>query len=408
MKDDQLKSMRSSGTPVTTRAGRYVSQPAGYRAFIPAPLPPDPPIQTGEELQVLLSDADRSLGYLDGSIQTLPNPDLFVLMYVRKEAVLSSQIEGTQSSLHDVLEAEAKIFAPDRPKDVDEVVNYVRAMNLGIELLKELPVSVRVIRKIHETLLQGVRGSDMSPGELRTSQNWIGPAGCALNEASFVPPPHHEVPRNLAELEKFFHSTKLPPLITIGMIHAQFETIHPFLDGNGRVGRLLISFLLNERKILQKPVLYLSYYLKKHRQAYYDHLQSIRDQGDWESWLKFFLRGVKEVSDEASATARNILLLREKHRTAITENLGHTAGNGQRVLEHLFERPIISVKDVENLIGTTYPAANNLVARMVENGILREFTGRARNRKFIYRDYVDLFHGTEPGEQTSFPDSATS
>ncbi len=385
---------------LSTRAGRYVSQPEGYRAFIPAPLPPNPPIQIAGELQTLLSEADRALGYLDGSIQTLPNPDLFVFMYVRKEAVLSSQIEGTQSSLQDVLAAEAKIFTPNQPKDVDEVVNYVNAMNLGLSLLRSLPVSVRVIRKIHERLLQGIRGSDFSPGELRTSQNWIGYAGCTLNEAIFVPPPHYEVPQKLTELEQFFHNTELPPLITVGIIHAQFETIHPFLDGNGRVGRLLISLLLAERKILQKPVLYLSHYFKNRRESYYSHLQDVRDRGNWESWLEFFLRGIKEVSKEASATAGSILLLREKHRAAITENLGHAAGNGHRVLECLYERPIISIKDVKGLTGTTYTAANNLVAQMVKNGILREFTGRARNRKFMYQDYVNLFHGTESGNET--------
>lgn len=384
----------------STRSGRYIQQPEGYRAFIPAPLPPNPPIQTAGELQALLSEADRALGYLDGSIQTLPNPNLFVFMYVRKEAVLSSQIEGTQSSLHDVLAAEAKIFAPDLPKDVDEVVNYVNALNLGLELLKNLPVSVRVIREIHKKLLQGVRGADLSPGELRTTQNWIGHAGCTLNEATFVPPPYHEVPQNLAELEQFFHNTHLPPLITIGMVHAQFETIHPFLDGNGRVGRLLISLLLTERNILQKPVLYLSYYFRNHRESYYGHLQDVRDRGDWEGWLKFFLRGIKEVSIEAGATASKILLLRERHRTIITEKLGRAAGNGHRVLEHLYERPIISVKNVQDLTETTYAAANNLVAQMVKNGILRERTGQARNRKFMYQDYVDLFHGTEPSNRT--------
>ncbi len=385
---------------LSTRAGRYVSQQEGYRAFIPAPLPPDPSIQITGELQILLSEADRALGYLDGSIQTLPNPDLFVFMYVRKEAVLSSQIEGTQSSLQDVLAAEAKIFAPNRPKDVDEVINYVNAMNLGLRLLNSFPVSVSVIRKIHGRLLRGVRGSNLSPGELRTVQNWIGHAGCTLNEAIFVPPPHHEVPRKLAELEQFFHNTELPPLIAVGIIHAQFETIHPFLDGNGRIGRLLISFLFAERKILRKPVLYLSHYFKNHRESYYNHLQDVRDRGDWEGWLKFFLRGIKEVSNEASTTAGNILLLREKHRTTITENLGHAAGNGHRVLEYLYERPIISVKDVQNLIGTTYTAANNLVAKMVKNDILHESTGRTRNRKFMYQDYVNLFHGTEPSNQT--------
>lgn len=380
----------------STRAGRYVKQPNSYRAFIPATLPPDPPVQITEELQVLLSQADRALGRLDGSIQTLPHPDLFVYMYVRKEAVLSSQIEGTQSSLQDVLAAEAKILSPDRPQDVEEVVNYVSAMNHGLARLAELPVSVRLIREIHAKLLEGGRGSHLTPGDLRTSQNWIGPHGCTLNEATFVPPPPHEVARCLGEWEKFLHGDlHLPLLIKIGMAHAQFETIHPFLDGNGRVGRLLITFLLCEKQVLLKPVLYLSHYFKRHRQTYYDRLQAVRDAGAWEQWFVFFLQGVIEVSEQATETARRILTLREEHRRAITEHLGRAAGNGYRILEHLYEHPIVSVKEVRDLIGTTYPAANDLVARMDACGILHEFTGQARNRRFIYRSYTQLFRESE-------------
>ncbi|MFA7608194.1 MAG: Fic/DOC family N-terminal domain-containing protein, partial [Rhodocyclaceae bacterium] len=247
--------------PLRHRAGRYIAQPTGYRAFSPAPLPPQPPVRLEGELQGLLSKADRALGRLDGSIQTLPNPDLFVFMYVRKEAVLSSQIEGTQSSLQDLLAAEAHILSPGLPRDVDEVVNYVNAMNYGLARLADLPVSVRLIREIHQRLLQGVRGARLTPGELRRTQNWIGPGGCSLNEATFVPPPPHEVPEALGALETFLHAeSDIPALVRIGLAHAQFETIHPFLDGNGRVGRLLISFLLCQREILVKPVLYLSHY----------------------------------------------------------------------------------------------------------------------------------------------------
>lgn len=378
------------------RAGQYVSQPTGYRAFLPAALPPEPPIRFTEELQALLSEAALALGRLDGSIQTLPNSDLFVYMYVRKEAVLSSQIEGTQSSLQDLLAAEASRLKPHR-NDVHEVVNYVRAMNHGLARLPELPVSIRLIREIHAELLQGARGSHLRPGELRTSQNWIGPPGCTLNEAIFVPPPPHEVPAALGKLETFLHNpNRLPSLVWIGLAHAQFETIHPFLDGNGRVGRLLITFLLCEQKVLLKPVLYLSHFFKQHRQAYYEHLQSVRDKGTWEEWLDFFLRGVVEVSNGATNTARAILALREEHRHLIIENFGRAAGNGHRLLEHLYERPIVAVSDVQRLTGTTYPAANNLVARMVNNRILSEFTGQTRNRMFQYQSYIDLFHkGTE-------------
>ena len=382
--------MQANGS--SARAGQYVTQIDGYRAFVPAPLPPVPSVQIDGELQSLLSAGDRALGRLDGSIQTLPNPDLFVLMYVRKEAVLSSQIEGTQSSLHDVLEAEARLLAPQRRADANEVVNYIRAMNSGIAGLAELPVSIRLIRRIHAELLNGVRGSHLTPGELRNSQNWIGPPGCTLNEAVFVPPPPSLVSSSLGDLESFVHrDDNIPPLLKIGLIHAQFETIHPFLDGNGRLGRLLITFLLTEWGILEKPVLFLSHYFRRHQQAYYDLLQAIRDKGDWESWIEFFLTGVREVSAEATETARRILLLREEHRAIVTDQFGYVAGNGHRVLDHLYESPIVSVNDVRDIIGTTYPAANELVSRLVRCGILQEFTGRSRNRAFRYQRYIDLF-----------------
>lgn len=393
-----------AGAPLHHRAGRYIAQPTGYRAFSPAPLPPQPPVRLEGELQALLSKADRALGRLDGSIHTLPNPDLFVFMYVRKEAVLSSQIEGTQSSLQDLLAAEAHILSPDLPRDVDEVVNYVTAMNYGLSRLAELPVSVRLIREIHERLLQGVRGARLTPGELRRTQNWIGPGGCTLAEATFVPPPPHEVPEALGALENFLHTgSDIPALIQIGLAHAQFETIHPFLDGNGRVGRLLISFLLCQREILVKPVLYLSHYFKRHRAEYYERLQAVRDTGDWEGWLAFFLRGVASVSLEATDTARRILALREDHRARVTQGLGRAAGNGHKVLEHLYQRPIVAVTDVEALTATSYTAANNLVSRMVELGVLVEATGYRRNRLFRYQAYIDLFGESGEPEQGPVP-----
>lgn len=392
--------MNSDDSPsISTRAGRYLRQPKGYRAFIPEPLPPNPEVEISAELQVLLSKADRALGRLDGSIQTLPNPDLFVFMYVRKEAVLSSQIEGTQSSLQDVLAAEAKVLSPGRPQDVNEVVNYVRAMNHGLASLDRLPISVRLFKEIHNELLADVRGSHLTPGEVRTSQNWIGPGGCTLNEATFVPPPPGEVGRCLSELEHFIHSASdLPLLVKIGLAHAQFETIHPFLDGNGRIGRLLITFLLCEREVLLKPVLYLSYYFKRHRTEYYERLQAVRDNGEWEEWLAFFMRGVVDVSNQASETARRILVLRETHRQAITDSLSRTAANGHRLLEHLYKHPIVSVNEVQELNGTKYPAANELVTRFIELGILREFTGQARNRKFNYHGFVELFNENDGDE----------
>jgi Fic family protein len=377
---------------LNVRAGRYVRQTAGYRAFLPSPLPPVPAVDLSGALQRRLSDADRALGRLDGSVATLPNPDLFIYMYVRKEAVLSSQIEGTQSSLQDLLSAEAQFLEGGGPGDVDELVNYVAAMNYGLERLADLPVSVRLIREIHERLLQGGRGTHQMPGELRRSQNWIGPAGSTIANATFVPPPPEEVPVAMGLLESFLHEADdLPLLVRIGLAHAQFETIHPFLDGNGRVGRLLITFLLCERKVLSKPVLYLSTFFKQRRQEYYDRLQAVRDTGDWEGWLGFFLKGVSEVSLQAAETARQILQLREEHRRIITDRLGRAAGSGHRVLESLYERPIVSVRQVQSLTGTSFAATNQIVHRLVDCGILEEMTGQARHRRFWYAAYVRLF-----------------
>jgi Fic family protein len=345
-----------------------------------------------DDLQAPLAEASLTLGRLDGSVLTLPAPDVFVFMYVRKEAVLSSQIEGTQSSLQDLLEAEARIFSPDRPADVREVINYVHAMNYGLERLATLPVSVRLIREIHERLLKGVRGHKLTPGELRRSQNWIGPGGCSLNEAAFVPPPPHAVPQALGDLERFLHEKDdLPVLVKVGLAHAQFETIHPFLDGNGRVGRLLITFLLCERGVLHKPVLYLSHYFKRYRQEYYQRLQAVRDAGDWEGWLGFFLRGIIDVSAQAAETARRVSELRERLRADVTRSLGGAVGSGLKVLEELFQRPIVGVKHVQSITRTTYPAANHLVQRLVQLGVLKEITGQARNRRFRFEEYVRLF-----------------
>lgn len=374
------------------RSGSYVQQLEGYRAFIPKSLSPDPPVRMDDEMLAMLSAADQKLGRLDGSIQTLPDPDLFVYMYLRKEAVLSSQIEGTQSSLNDILEAEAEISRPHHPTDIVETINYVDAMRYGLERLEQLPLSVRLIREIHERLLSGLRGDELQPGELSRRQNWIGPADGTLQQAIFVPPPPSEVSSALGALERFIHQKdKMPALIEIGLMHAQFETIHPFLDGNGRVGRMLITFLLCERKILTEPVLYLSFYFKRHRDRYYDLLQRVRDEGDWESWLRFFLTAVAEVATEATLTARHIVDLRERHRAVITHQFGLTAANALNVLESLYSRPLITVSRVAKLTRMTFPPANDLVARFVEHGILHEITGQARNRVFRYSDYIGIF-----------------
>ena len=374
----------------TERSGRYELQPQGYRAFIPAPLPPSPPFELTPELAGLLARAEQALGRLDGSTQILPSQDLFVAMYVRKEAVLSSQIEGTQSSLDDLLAAEARVLRARQPQDVGEVLNYVAAMDHGLERLETLPVSVRLIREVHERLLTGTRGGELQPGQLRESQNWIGPAGAILGDAIYVPPPHRIVPAALGDLERFIHEERdLPLLIRIGLVHAQFETIHPFLDGNGRVGRLLITLLLCEQGALQRPVLYLSHFLKEHRAGYYAALQAVREDGAWEEWIAFFLRAV--AAADATETARRIVDLRERHRGLIVAHLGRGAGTGLRLLEALYRRPLIDVPEARAILGLTFQGANRLVGRLVGLGILEELTGQQRNRVFRCSEYANLF-----------------
>ena len=383
-------------TSAEPRAGRYVRVPLGYRAFIPAPLPPVPPLDLDAELVRLLSEADRELGRLDGASELLPDPDLFVYMYVRREAVLSSQIEGTQASLVDLLEFESERARARTPDDSAEVANYVKAMNHGLERLASLPVSLRLIREIHGVLLEGVRGAERNPGEFRTSQNWIGAPGSPLNNASFVPPPPAEMVAALSDLERFIHDgSELPVLIKVALVHAQFETIHPFLDGNGRVGRLLITFLLCETGILKRPLLYLSHYLRRRRPEYYDRLQAVRDRGDWEGWLRFFLGGVRVVAAEATETARRLITLREEHRELVAGSLGRRADNGLRLLESLYPAPFLDIREAQRRSGLSHARANSLVQAFADLGLLREITGRKRDRFFIYDPYVALFHDAD-------------
>jgi Fic family protein len=381
----------------TRRTGHHVQQAGGYRAFIPKPLPPEPPVTMDEELWRLLSDADRALGRLDGVTRTLPDINLFLTMYVRKEALYSSQIEGTQASLDDILAHERKIAGAENPDDVEEVVNYVAAINLGLERLREMPLSLRLIREIHARLMQGVRGKDRTPGEFRRSQNWIGGRNTALAEAVFVPPPAHALMEHLGQLEKFMHTdSSLPVLVQIGLIHAQFETIHPFLDGNGRLGRLLITFLLCEREILSLPALYLSHYFKRYRSEYYQRLQDVRDKGDWEGWLKFFLRGVRETAQEGARTAARIVEQREAHRRLIGEKMSHArAGSAYKLMDNLHQRPVISIAGAAEIIEQTYATARGLVMDLVSLGLLEEITGRGRDRLYRYAPYINLFREQE-------------
>ena len=370
-----------------------IRQPEGYRAFIPTPLPPDPPLAFDAQLATVLARAGTALGRLDGVAATLPNPELFVAMYVRREAVLSSQIEGTQSTLDDVLAFEIDAGRSSLPVDIKEVVNYIGAMDYGLARLDSLPLSLRLLREIHERLMTGTRGGNKSPGQFRESQNWIG--GRTLAEAAFIPPPKHEMRAALGNLERFLHdSGGLDPLIVCALAHAQFETIHPFLDGNGRIGRLLITFLLCHEKVLQRPVLYLSHYLKQHRASYYDRLMAIRLSGDWEGWLRFFLTGVAEVAREAEQTARQIVQLREaiRHRA----QAARMSANALTLLDYLFEQPLINVNAARDHLEISYVAANGLIRELCELGVLSETTGGSRNRVFRFGPYIDLFADVSP------------
>jgi Fic family protein len=360
-------------------------------------LPPDPPLAFDAQLATVLAGAGTALGRLDGVAATLPNPSLFVAMYVRREAVLSSQIEGTQSTLDDVLAYEIDPKRADAPPDIAEVVNYIGAMNYGLARLDSLPLCLRLLREIHGRLMEGSRGGNKSPGEFRESQNWIG--GARLTDATFIPPPPHEMRTALGNLERFLHdSGGLDPLIVAALAHAQFETIHPFLDGNGRIGRLLITFLLCHEKVLQRPVLYLSHYLKQHRASYYDRLMAVRLAGDWEGWLRFFLTGVADVAREAEQTARHVVELREDIRQrAQSERM---SANAFRLLDHLFEQPYINVNAARDHLGVSFAAANGLIGELCDLGVLAEMTGGSRNRMFRFGPYMDLFTDVaeEPAE----------
>src|SRR2546428_11743174 len=345
-----------TGTPrvgvaaLSTRAGRYVRQTEGYQAFLPAPYPPSD-LRLNPPLLALLSQADMELGRLVGAAEILPNPDLFVRMYVRREAVLSSQIEGTQASLMDVLEYEAMRARSERTIDVQEVSNYVSALRYGLRRTAALPLSLRLIREIHARLMRGARGGEPSktPGAFRRSQNWVG--GPSPAPARYVPPPVPEMNEALNLFEKALHDpTPFPVLVIVGLAHAQFETIHPFLDGNGRMGRLLITFLLCEFKVLREPLLYLSIFFKQHRQEYYDRLQAVRDHGDWEGWLSFFLAGLGNVARDGTETARQGGQLPGRLRGGLPGKLGRPPWNGVCPLRALVRHPLVARKSGGKLV----------------------------------------------------------
>jgi Fic family protein len=366
------------------------------RAFVPTPLPPVPPLALEGPLQQALEAAVLALGRLDGVSTLLPDKSLFLYAYVRKEAVLSSQIEGTQSSLSDLLLFELE-EAPGVPlDDVVEVSNYVAALEHGLARLREgFPLSNRLIREIHGVLLSRGRGSGKDPGEFRRSQNWIG--GSRPGNATFVPPPHTAVPDCMAALERFQHAEDdgLPLLIRAGLAHVQFETIHPFLDGNGRVGRLLITFLLCHAAVLREPLLYLSLHFKQHRAAYYELLDRVRREGDWEAWLAFFLEGVQRTAEGAVSTAQRLGEMFRADRARI-EPRGRRAGSALRVHEALKARPILSMPEVCRVTGLSFPAASSAMDLLVEIAVARELTGKRRNRLFVYDGYLAILdEGTE-------------
>jgi Fic family protein len=386
-------------TSTSERAGRLVvaqSGADGYSAFLPAPLPPDPPLRIDTHLQTLLDEANQALGRLDAVSVLLPDPGQFLYSYVRKEAVLSSQIEGTQSSLSDLLLFENDA-APGVPlDDVEETSNYIAAMNHGLEAIESgrLPLSNRLLREVHKLLMSGVRGGDKAPGEFRRSQNWLG--GTRPGNARFVPPPPTDVVPAMSDLEKFLHDNPAPTpiLIKAALAHAQFETIHPFLDGNGRVGRLLITLLLCSEEVLQRPLLYLSLYFKQHRDAYYEHLQRVRTEGAWEEWLEFFLEGVIAVAGSASETARRIRDLIDTDRDTI-QHLGRGAASALRVHELASREIVVTAGGAATALGLSVPTVNAAISRMQHAGILREVTGRRRGRVFAYDAYLSLLQADQ-------------
>lgn len=382
-----------------TRLGRYVKTAVAgerVRAFVPPPLPPAPPLDL-LPLMGRLSDADRAVGRLDGITALVPDTGLFLYMYVRKEAVLSSQIEGTQSTLNDLLRFEADATAGVPVDDVREVSNYVEAMQHGLARRAELPLSLRLIREMHAKLMAGARGMTKQPGEFRTSQNWLG--GTRPGNAVFVPPPPNEMLPALGALERYMHDTAdpLPPLIKAGLIHVQFETIHPFLDGNGRLGRLLITLYLCEQGVLRQPLLYLSLYLKQNRQTYYRLLQDVRERGAWEPWLEFFLEGVALTATQAFDTANRIVDLFADDRERIARE-ADAPGSALRVFDALKTSPYLSAPLAARKTGLTPPTINGAFEQLTRLRVVAEVTGKKRGRVFAYQRYLHVLSDAAQGE----------
>ena len=382
-----------------TRLGTYVSRSTAgesFKAYVPAKLPPQPSVDM-DRLYKSLDQAMKALGGIDALAKLLPDISLFLYMYVRKEALVSSQIEGTQSSLSDLLLFENDETPSVPVDDVEEVSNYIAALNHGLARMKKgFPLSVRLIREMHKILLRGGRGSNKAPGEFRRSQNWIG--GIRPGKARFVPPPPEMVDDLMSDLEKFAHDEdqKLPALVKAALIHIQFETIHPFLDGNGRLGRLLITLLLCSDGVLVSPILYLSLHFKEHRQLYYDLLQDVRLKGDWERWCEFFLDGVTAMATQASDDAKKIIDLLEHDRVRIGQ-IGKASKSALKIHDYLLKKPYLSITKVAAELDISVPSTTSTVQKLVEIGMLKEMTGKSRNRIFAYEAYLAILSaGTEP------------
>ena len=358
-----------------------------YWAYVPNPLPPK--IEMDWELVGLLSKADITLGKLSGAGQLLTNPNLLISPFIRREAVMSSRIENTQSGLEDLFLFEADETQLPPVSDVKEVLNYVRAMEYGIKRLPELPISSRLICEIHEILMKGVRGEGATPGLLRTSQNWIGSPGCDLTDATYVPPPEQEMKQCFSDLEKYIHSDpQEPALIQCALVHYQFEAIHPFLDGNGRIGRLLITFMLLEKGLLSQPLLYLSDFFEQHRDEYYELLLNVSQKGDWKAWFTFFLNGVRQQSEDALSTIQKLLNLQSEYRALATAGRAPQVVN--RLIDYLFARPVISVSELSKTWEITYSTVQRGVNHLIEKGILKEITGGQRNRLFVAHEIYNI------------------
>jgi Fic family protein len=379
-------------------------QPANYWAFVPHPLPPE--LDLDWELVTQLTNAERALARLEGIGRILTNPHLLIGPFMRREAVLSSRIEGTQASLSELLLFEAGRTEPPRHSDVREVSNYVTALEYGLVRLKTLPISLRLMGELHQRLMDHVRGGHLTPGEFRRTQNWIGSPGCTLNEATYVPPPVPEMIDALGQLEKFIHAPgHLPELIRLSLIHYQFEAIHPYVDGNGRIGRLLITLLLCERKVLHQPLLYLSAFFEKHRNDYYRLLMGVSQRGEWRNWILFFLRGVEEQSTDALVRTARLLDLQKKY-TAIL-HAARASALPLRMLDELFRHPVTSIPRAARFLGVTPRAAGLIIEKLEEAKILKEVTGQERNRWYVAMGIVDVTE-TEVVDESADPTHAIS